>query len=72
MTSGVSCIVIHRKSRPVYLSSVELYTDFWPLATGHWLLARSQKQEASSLLLKTYLCVENNLRKTTSGYFEVK
>jgi hypothetical protein len=36
----------------VYFSSVEFYTGLWPLATGDWLLARSEKPEARGLTPK--------------------
>jgi hypothetical protein len=29
------------KNRVAYFSSVECFTGLWPLATGHWLLARN-------------------------------
>jgi cytoskeletal protein CcmA (bactofilin family) len=33
-----------------YFSSVKFFTALWPLATGHWLLARSEKPEARGMI----------------------
>ena len=33
-----------------YFSSVKFFTALWPLATGHWLLARSEKPEARGMM----------------------
>jgi hypothetical protein len=36
----------------VYFCSVKSFTALWPLATGHWLLARSEKPEARGMTPK--------------------
>jgi hypothetical protein len=35
-----------------YFKSVEFITALWPLASGHWLLARSEKPEARGMTPK--------------------
>jgi hypothetical protein len=36
-----------KKSQIFWTTDMKRVSDSWPLFTGHWLLARSMKQEAS-------------------------